>query len=88
MAGGELVHRGRVLQRVEQRPSSDAEDVSVELLLAFTRALIRNHPSGDLLLLSAASARREVGASDEEHDALLRAAVGEARQSWLPKGFM
>jgi hypothetical protein len=90
MAEGKLVHRGGVLLASEQRPEGDAGEAQhppVELLLAFTRALIRLCPSGDRMTLAMIQARNEVEVSDEQADAFVDAITGEMSQSPWPKGF-
>ena len=64
-----------------------APPVRVELLLAFTRALIRDLPSRDLLKLALLAAARETGASEGETSAMWSAIQGESSQSVYPKGF-
>jgi len=93
MAENESVHRGGVLQHAERRPACAAGEgerpgtVSIELLLAFTRALIHEHPSGCVLTLALHQAASQTGASKEELEALQLAVMGEASQSSWPKGF-
>jgi len=90
MAEGKLVHRGGMLLASEQRPEGDAGEAQhppVELLLAFTRALIRLSPSGDKMTLALLQARSEVEVSDEQAEAFVEAVTGEMGQSVWPKGF-
>jgi len=89
MASKELVHRRGVLLESEQRPTDDAGQtpVSVRLLLAFTRALIRETGCHSKLTLAMYAARAEADASDEEMEVFLEAVAGEASRNPYPKGF-
>ena len=89
--------RGEVLLAPEQREGgqpvprggSGGEDppVRIDVLIEFTRALIRNCPNGDLLALSTIEARKRTGATREEMELFTKAVTGEAAQAPWPKGF-
>jgi len=92
--------RERVLQSPEQRTPGLAlfrpdvreeaapdASVSVQLLVEFTRALIRLSPSPDGLSLAMRQARGATGASDEECSAMMAAVRNEAAQSPWAKDF-
>lgn len=90
MADTKLVHRRGVLLDAEQRPEGDAgkaPPVRLEVLIAFTRALIREHPGGTRLQLAILGAMREVKATGEEIEALSVAVFSEAQGSHFPKDF-
>ena len=65
----------------------DSEPLPVILLVEFCRALIRNHPSGDVLFLGLAAAQAATGATDEEMELLKIAVLDVADKSPWPKGF-
>lgn len=97
MADEQTSDRSRLLlapqQRTPDEPMVRSEGARahsaarVDLLVAFTRALIRHHPSGDAIMLSLYHAQHETGASDEEVAVMTEAVLGEAAQSPWPKGF-
>ena len=74
--------RRGLLQSDEQRPP-----VPVEFLLAFVRALIRNHPSTDAMYLALAAASRQVPISKKQGEAFIEAVTQEMESSVWPKGF-
>jgi len=80
-----LSHRRGMLQQSEQPATRQA--VRVEVLVEFCRALIRNHPSSDVLALSLAAAKHATRATDEEMDLLAIAVLDEQRKAPWPKGF-
>lgn len=59
----------------------------VELLIAFTRALIRQNPSEDGLYLAIAAAQKEVKVTDGELAVFIDAVYGEKKGSPWPGGF-
>lgn len=89
--------RSRVLQQPEQhatdlavlRPTGgeEAPPVRVEVLVEFTRALIRENPSSDLLYLAMAAAKRRSEATDDEMELLKIAVLSERLHSTWPEGF-
>jgi hypothetical protein len=88
-AENSLVHRGRMLQLNEQRPSVDGEiHPPIELLICFVKHLVRNTVSHDALLLSLYAATRETGATRAEITALKKAILNERNlKSPWPKDF-
>ena len=88
-----LVRRGGVLCESEQRstddvglsPGQEAVGVSIQFLIAFVRAMIRNNPSEDLYTLSMMTAEAEIPITDEQKSAFLRAILHEAKNG--PEGF-
>jgi hypothetical protein len=84
-----LVHRGGLLQSAEQRPEGHAGEAAapVEFLIAFTRALIRNNPSGDSIALAMRSAQDICPLTPEQEVQFLRAVGVEVDRSPWPKGF-
>lgn len=56
-------------------------------MIAFTRALIRECPSGTKVKLALFAARSEVDIGQEELAAFCTAIEGEAAKSKWPKGF-
>lgn len=64
-----------------------APQLDVAVLVEFCRALIRNHPSGDVIELSLAAAQQATGASDRDMKLLRVAVFNEAGKSAWPKGF-
>ena len=97
MAEEETEYRGRVLLAPKQREAGQpvprggggGEDspVRIEVLVEFTRALIRNNPNTDVLFLSLAEARQAADASEEEVELLKIAVLGELLHSSWPDGF-
>jgi hypothetical protein len=85
MADRQLVHRRGVLQRAEQPAAGQA--VRTEVLVEFCRALIRNHPSSDVLVLSLVAAQHATKATDDEMALLALAVLGEQQQAPWPEGF-
>lgn len=77
------------MQRDSESGSSGPDSpVSFGLLLSFTRHLIRNMVSGDVLMLALYAARSEQQASDEEVKNLARAILAEHNRHGIwPKGF-
>lgn len=90
-------NRGRMLQQPEQRSTDlavlrselrqEAPTLRVEILVEFARALIREHPSTDVLVLALMQAKHQTGASDEEMDLLKIAVLSEASATHWPEGF-
>ncbi len=56
-------------------------------ILAFIRALIRNHPSRDSISLAARSADDKFPITDEQKEAFAEAVAHEVDQSTWPPGF-
>jgi len=89
-AGKEFVHRGRMLCESKQRPdpNTEAPQIPVQLLVAFTRRLIHETVSGDAIYLAAASAKRDVEATDEEWKQLTEILMAEHKKNRVwPEGF-
>lgn len=90
-------NRGRVLQRSEQRSTGlavvrpegggSAPVVRPQLVVEFLRALIRNNPSEDLMVLSLHHAAHVTGATKRECELMMQAIRGEQSQSVWPEGF-
>jgi len=85
MAGRQLVHRRGVLQQPEQPAPREA--LRTELLVEFCRALIRNHPSTDAIVLSLVAAQRATEATDDEMKLFSEAVLQEQRKAPWPEGF-
>jgi len=89
--------RGRLQQQSEQptalAPVSYEEgragvpQLRTEILVEFTRALIRENPNKDMIYLALMAARSATGATDEEMRALSVAVLDEARKAPWPPGF-
>lgn len=69
---------------VQQR---QGEDAPVEFLLAFCRALIRQHPSRDHMRLAMLAAKSEVPITPAQEEQFTKAVAAEAEKSVWPKGF-
>ena len=84
-----LVHRGGLLQSSEHGPEGYAGEAAapVEFLIAFTRALIRNHPSGDSIALAMSSANGVCPLTPAQEAQFLKAVGLEVNRSPWPKGF-
>jgi hypothetical protein len=84
-----LVDRRGVLQLPEQRSAGDAGPAAapVEFLIAFARALIRNHPSGDSIALAMRSANGVCPLTPEQEAQFRKAVDIEVDRSPWPKGF-
>lgn len=62
--------------------------VRPQLLVEFTRALVRMHPSEDVIILCLGEAQHRSGADDEEATLMLQALLHDvASQTSWPKGF-
>jgi hypothetical protein len=74
---------------VQRRPGgADQEAIQFELLLAFTRALIHNIGSRDIIFLSLLAAQKETGASLEMVTRLEKAVTQEYKAGTIwPPGF-
>jgi hypothetical protein len=81
--------RGGVLLRPEQRQSEPAPQVRFELLLAFTRQLVRNTVSRDALFLAFYAALHDCNLPEGEEARQFWKAVVEQREchSMWPKDF-
>lgn len=86
--------RGGMLLVPEQHPArhdppgqASPAPVSVELLVAFTRQLVRHTLSRDALHLSLLVAASEIGVSQEEATRLLNAVLAERERSFWPPNF-
>jgi len=78
-----------MLQLPEQRSERDAGQAAapVEFLIAFTRALIRNHPSGDCISLAMRSAKGVCPLTPEQEEQFRKAVNIEVDKSPWPKDF-
>jgi hypothetical protein len=81
--------RGGVLLRPEQRQSEPPTEVRFELLLAFTRQLVRNTVSRDALFLAFYAALHDCNLPEGEEAKQFWKAVVEQREghSMWPKDF-
>ena len=78
--------RGGVqLVPVQHGQGSDA--APVQFLIAFVRAMIREHPSRDVLDLAMYAAMREVNITKDQARQFLAAVMAETERSPWPKGF-
>lgn len=84
-----IVRRGGVLQQHEQRPAEDAgpTEEAIKFLIAFTRALIRENPSGDKLYLAMSAASADCKISTEQAEKFIKWVLQEKENSHWPKGF-
>ena len=78
-----------MLQQHEQRPAEDARptEEAIRFLIAFTRALIRENPSGDKLYLAMAAASSDCKISKEQAAKFVEWVTHEQGKSHWPKGF-
>lgn len=86
---GRVVRGGGVLQLSEQHSPGDAGEAgeAIRFLILFTKALIRNNPSSDVLYLSLMSAATEAGISKETAQNFISWVMSQQDQSYWPKGF-
>jgi hypothetical protein len=84
------VVRGRgVLQLSEQHSTGDVGETeeAVRFLIAFTRALIRENPSGDKLYLAMAAASDDCKISQAQAKKFVEWVMEQKEGSHWPKGF-
>jgi len=88
-AEGRVIRGGGLQQLNEQRPAEDAgpTEETIRFLIAFTRAMIRNNPSGDVLYLSMRAAADEANLSVEQAEKFIAWVTKEKNNSPWPKGF-
>jgi len=86
---GRAVRRSGVLQLNEQRPAEDVgpTEEAIKFLIAFTRALIRERPSSDVLYLAMAAASADCKISREQAQKFVDWVLHEQESSHWPKGF-
>jgi hypothetical protein len=88
---GDLDGDGRGLQQypLQRREEGDGEEaILFELLLAFTRELIRNIGNRDVIFLSLLAAQKTTGAPPSVMTKLEKAVAQEYKKSTVwPKGF-
>lgn len=83
-----LVRRGRVLHAsVQQRQGGDPTPVRLDLLVAFTKHLIRNTVSECAIWLSIYAAAEETGVTRQEAELMVKSVMAEHAQRNFPEGF-
>jgi hypothetical protein len=85
-----VVRGGGLLQLAEQRQEGDvseAEFQAFRFLVAFTRNLIRNNPSGDVITLSLYAAAADANLDVKQAKAFVQWVLHEQENSPWPKGF-
>jgi len=86
---GQLACGGGLLQLAKQRPTEDVGEAkeAIRFLVLFTRELIRNNPSSDVLYLSMSAAAKRANLTKNQAEKFISWVTQEMSNAPWPDGF-
>jgi hypothetical protein len=84
------IRGGGVLQLAEQHQEGDVSEAEFQMfrfLVAFTKELVRNNPSGDVITLSLYAAAAEANIDEAQAKSFVHWVLQEQKNSHWPQGF-